>query len=85
MNLHGIENADGEHPVYFYLPAAPHEVFQPRRPRTPPRRHPKRLAVAPPAERYVEAVQHALTVLKLSSAQDADPRADSSKRPPPTR
>ncbi|MQL68153.1 hypothetical protein Taro_000424, partial [Colocasia esculenta] len=75
------ENDDAVVLPYVYPPHFPHEFAQPRRPRTPPRQHPRRPAVSPPRSRLMDPVATKFAKLSLG-----DPGASSSSRHsvPPT-
>ncbi|MQL72185.1 hypothetical protein Taro_004563 [Colocasia esculenta] len=77
MNVPGAENVNVAGFLFVYPPHFSHEFGQSRRPRTPPRQHPRRPTVSPPRTRPVDPMIITFAGLSLS-----DPRASSSNRQP---
>ncbi|MQL92831.1 hypothetical protein Taro_025464 [Colocasia esculenta] len=77
MNVSGAEDFNVNPPLNLYPPFLPHEFALLRRPRTPPRQHPRRPAVSPPRIRLVDPVITAFIGLSLG-----EPGASSSSRQP---
>ncbi|MQL74347.1 hypothetical protein Taro_006706 [Colocasia esculenta] len=69
MNPHDIEHVNEGHPMRYYLPAFPHKVFQPRRPRTPPRQHPEQPAEPHPLGSATDVEYH--ISVPMSGSQQA--------------
>ncbi|MQM05279.1 hypothetical protein Taro_038089 [Colocasia esculenta] len=74
-------NIDAE-PLYMYSSFLPHKFALPRRPRTPPRQHPRRPAVSPPRKRLVDPV--ITTFARLSLGDPAVAAASPCRLPLPS-
>ncbi|MQL82938.1 hypothetical protein Taro_015422 [Colocasia esculenta] len=77
MNNSRAEDVNEVALPYVYPPHFPHEFTLPRRPKTPPRQHPRRPVVSPPRIRLVDPV-----ITKFVGLSLGDPEASSSSRLP---